>query len=181
MEFHETVLPGAFVIELDPRRDDRGFFARAFDAREFASRNLIGGVAQCNLSYNLRKGTLRGFHYQVEPAAEAKLVRCIRGAVLNVIVDLRPGSATYLHHTGVRLTAANRRSLYIPPLFATAMQTLADETELYYQVGEYYTPGTERGLRHDDPRLGVEWPEAVTEISAKDRSWPLIDDGALSR
>jgi len=180
MRFHATPLPGAYVIELDELNDDRGFFARAFDADEFESRGLNPRVVQCNLSYNRRAGTLRGFHYQTEPAAESKLVRCIRGAVHNVIVDLREAGPTYLRHTAVQLSAASRRALYIPPLVATAMQTLTDDAELYYQVGEAYTPSAERGLRHDDPRLGVTWPLPVRDISDKDAAWPLIDEGALS-
>lgn len=178
MKFHPTALPGAYVIELDELHDDRGFFARAFDAAEFESRGLNPVVAQCNLSYNRRAGTLRGFHYQAEPAGESKLVRCVRGAVHNVIVDMRKAGPTYLQHTAVQLSAANRRALYIPPLFATAMQTLSDDAELYYQTGEVYTPTAERGLRHDDPRLSVAWPLSVTEISAKDAAWPLVDEGA---
>ena len=179
MKFLETPLPGAYVIELEELRDDRGFFARAFDANEFASRGLNPGVAQCNMSYNLRAGTLRGFHYQEMPAAESKLVRCVRGAVHNVIVDVRKESPTYLQHAAVELSAANRRALYIPALCASAMQTLTDDVELYYQTGEAYTPSAERGLRHDDPRLGVTWPLPVRELSAKDAGWPLIEDGAL--
>jgi len=180
MKFHATGVQGAYVIELEELRDDRGFFARAFDIAEFESRGLNPMVVQCNLSFNHRAGTVRGFHYQAEPAAESKLVRCIRGAVHNVIVDLRTGSPTYLQHTAVELSAGNRHSLYIPPLVATAMQTLTDDAELYYQTGERYTPSAERGLRHDDPRLAVTWPLPVRELSAKDAAWPLIDEGALS-
>ena len=174
MRFQETPLAGAYVVELEPISDDRGFFARAFCGREFAERGLSTTVAQCNFSYNRRRGTLRGFHYQDVPAAEAKLVRCIAGAVYNVIVDMRPDSPTYRSHFGVELSAANRLALYVPELCASAMQTLADETQLYYQVSEFYTPGAERGLRHDDPALNVAWPLPVTELSPKDASWPLL-------
>lgn len=177
MLFHETDLPGAYVVELDRRVDDRGFFARAFSADDFVRQGLVAEVSQCNLSYNARRGTLRGFHYQAPPASEAKLIRCTRGAVHNVIVDLRPDSPTYLRHAAMELTSANRLALYVPPLFATAMQTLEDDTELYYQVSHPYTPSAERGLAHDDPVLGVRWPLEVTEISPKDAAWPPIRGG----
>lgn len=174
MRFRELSLSGANVIELEPIGDERGFFSRAFARTEFTERGLVADVVHCNLSYNRRRGTLRGFHYQVPPAAEAKLVRCIRGAVHNVIVDMRPNSPTYLRHEAVELSAANRLALYVPPQFATGMQTLADETELYYQVSAPYTPEAERGLRYDDPLLDVDWPLRVTELSPKDAAWPLL-------
>ncbi len=175
MRFLETRLEGSFVIELEPHRDERGFFARTFCAREFAERGLEPGVAQCNLSYNHLRGTLRGLHLQVAPAAETKLVRCVRGAVYDVIVDLRPESATYLSHVGVELTADNRRALYVPKGFAHGYQTLVDDTEVFYQSGEFYSPQNERGIRYDDPALSIQWPVAVTEISLKDASWPLLE------
>ena len=176
MRFIETSLPGAFVIELDELRDERGFFGRAFDQREFGMRGLETRVSQANFSHNAHKGTLRGFHYQQQPTAEVKLVRVIRGALYNVLVDLRPGSPTYRQHFGVELSAENRRSLYIPQLVATAIQTLEDDTQLYYQVSEFYTPSAERGLRWNDPALGVSWPLPVTTISDKDASWPLLSE-----
>ena len=175
MRFEETPLAGAFVIELEPHADDRGFFARAYCAREFEEHGLEPRVVQANLSYNRSKGTLRGMHYQAPPAGEAKLVRCIRGAIHDVIVDLRPDSPTYLQHVGVDLTAENRRALFVPALFAHGFQTLEDEVEVFYQVSEFYTPGAERGLRHDDPALGISWPLEVSEISDKDRSWDLLE------
>jgi dTDP-4-dehydrorhamnose 3,5-epimerase len=174
MRFIETHISGAYVIELEERADGRGFFARTYCAREFAEHGLTARVSQCNLSYNHRRGTLRGMHYQSEPAAEAKLVRCVAGAIVDVIVDIRPGSPTYLRHVAVELSASNRRALFVPELVATGYQTLADNTEVAYQVSEFYTPETERGLRHDDPALGIRWPLPVSEISDKDRSWPLI-------
>lgn len=175
MRFTETDLPGAFVVDLEPVTDQRGLFARAFCADEMAEHGLEATVVQANLSHNPRRGTLRGFHYQVPPAAETKLVRCTRGAVLDVIVDLRPGSPSYLQHVAVELTADNRRSLYVPALFAHAYVTLADDTEVTYLVSERYTPGAERGIRFDDPALGVQWPVDVTVVSDKDRAWPLLD------
>lgn len=129
-------------------------------------------TVQCNLSFNHRAGTLRGMHYQAPPATETKLVRCVRGAIFDVIVDLRPNSPTFLQHVGVELTAENRRALYVPELFAHGYQTLTDDTEVLYMVGEFYTPGAERGLRYDDPALGIAWPLPVSAISEKDLAWP---------
>ena len=179
MRFEETPLAGAFVIELEPHADDRGFFARTYCAREFTEHELEPRVVQANLSYNRSKGTLRGMHYQAPPAGEAKLVRCIRGAIHDVIVDLRRDSPTYLQHVGVDLTAESRRALFVPALFAHGFQTLEDEVEVFYQVSEFYTPDAERGLRHDDPALGISWPLPVKEISDKDRSWDLLDTDSV--
>jgi dTDP-4-dehydrorhamnose 3,5-epimerase len=173
MIFVETKLPGAFVVELDPRVDDRGFFARAWCSREFEDHGLSSQLAQCNLSFNQRSGTLRGMHYQAAPKEEAKLVRCTRGAVYDVIVDLRPRSATFKKWTAVELTAENRRALYVPKGFAHGYQTLTDRTETLYQVSEFYAPEAERGVRWNDPAFEIEWPDAETRIlSEKDRSWP---------
>jgi dTDP-4-dehydrorhamnose 3,5-epimerase len=174
VRFTETEISGAFIIDLEPHADARGYFARTFCVREFAEHGLITTIAQVNASYNHRRGTLRGMHYQDEPAPEAKLVRCVSGAIHDVIVDMRPGSPTYLRHVAVELSAANRRQLYIPQQCAAGYQTLADDTEVAYQVSEFYTPGTERGLRHDDPILGIAWPLPVAEISPKDLAWPLL-------
>jgi len=174
MRFTELEIPGAFLVELEPHADSRGFFARTFCADEFRDHGLNPRVAQVNTSFNHRRGTLRGMHYQDEPAPEAKLVRCLAGAILDVIVDMRPESATYLRHVGIELSAANRRQLFIPERCAAGYQTLADDTEVTYLVSEFYTPGTERGLRHDDPALGISWPLPVTAISDKDAAWPLL-------
>lgn len=171
MIFRETPLAGAFVIELEQRSDERGFFARTFCTREFEEHGLKGFTAQCNLSFNHRAGTLRGMHYQLPPAAEAKYVRCTRGAIFDVIIDLRPDSPTYLRHFGVELSADNRLGLYVPELFAHGYQALTDGAEVTYQVSEYYAPGQERGLRYDDPAFGIEWPLPVTVISEKDAAW----------
>jgi dTDP-4-dehydrorhamnose 3,5-epimerase len=174
--FTEMRLAGAYVIDLERREDDRGFFARTFCQREFAERGLKPLIAQANVAYNRYEGTLRGMHFQFPPAAETKLVRCTRGAILDIIVDLRPESSTYLEHVSVELTAENYRALYVPERFAHGYQVLEDGTETTYQVGEFYTPAAEGGLRFDDPRLRLEWPLPVTELSEKDRGWALLDD-----
>jgi len=174
MRFTETDLPGAFIIDIQPLEDERGFFARGFCERELAEHGLIPRVVQANISFNRRKGTLRGMHYQVAPHEETKLVRCTRGALYDVIVDLRPDSSTYLQWTGVELTANNHRALFVPQGFAHGFQTLQDDTEAFYQVSEFYTPTAERGLRYDDPAIAIHWPLAVTSISAKDAAWPDV-------
>jgi dTDP-4-dehydrorhamnose 3,5-epimerase len=175
MIFNETDLPGAYVLEMERREDDRGFFARAFCQNEFTDHGLKPVIAQANVAYNHRKGTLRGMHFQIPPAAETKLVRCTRGAILDIIVDLRPESPTWLRHIAVELTADNHRALYVPERFAHGYQVLEDETETSYQVGEFYSPPNERALRYDDPRLGLTWPLEVTVISEKDRNAPLLE------
>lgn len=175
MIFTETALKDAFIIDLEEKADARGFFARTFCAEEFAAHGLKPTVAQCNLSFNHQKGTLRGMHYQILPAAETKLIRCTQGAIYDVIIDMRPESPTYLSHIGVELTAENRRALYVPEMFAHGYQALTDGAEVVYQVGEFYTPGYERGLRYDDPLLGISWPLSATEMSEKDRNWPLLE------
>ena len=174
MRFTETKLAGAYIVDLSPHADERGFFARTFDAKLFEERGINPVIAQANLSYNRHKGTLRGMHMQVAPALESKFIRCVRGALYDVIVDMRPDSPTYLEHIGVELTAENRRALFVPESFAHGFQTLADETDAFYEVGQFYTPGTERGFRHDDPAFGIEWPLPVTTISDKDASWDLL-------
>lgn len=172
MNFTPTTLSGAWVLDLQPHSDERGFFSRTFCANEFTEHGLEPAVAQGNLSYNHRRGTMRGMHYQLPPAAETKLVRCIRGAVYDAIVDLRPSSRTYLQSFGVELTADNRRALYVPADFAHGYLTLTDGAEVEYLVSEFYAPGQERGLRHDDPVLDIDWPVAVEVISDKDARWP---------
>lgn len=179
MYFSETPLRGAFVIDLSHHADERGFFARTFCAREFEEHGLRSMVAQANLSFNYRAGTVRGMHYQLPPNAETKLVRCTRGAIYDVVVDLREDSGTYLQHFGVELTAENRRALYVPQLFAHGYLTLTDGAEIEYQVSEFYEPGQERGLLHDDPALKIEWPIEVKVISEKDAAWPLLEAAAI--
>jgi dTDP-4-dehydrorhamnose 3,5-epimerase len=176
MIFTETNLAGAFVIDIERKEDLRGFFARAFCQNEFEAHGLKPIIAQANIAFNAKKGTMRGMHFQFPPAAETKLVRCTRGAILDIIVDLRPESRTYLEHIAVELTADNYRSLYVPGRFAHGYQALRDNTDTSYQVGEFYTPGCEGGLLHDDPRLGLKWPLPVTAISDKDRVWKRLDE-----
>jgi dTDP-4-dehydrorhamnose 3,5-epimerase len=171
MKFTETGLEGAWIVDVEPLSDDRGFFGRTWCAKEFAEHGMVADMAQCNVSYNHRKGTLRGLHYQVPPAAEAKFVRCTAGAVHDVIVDVRPDSDTYLQWIGVDLTAENRRALYVPPMFAHGYLTLTDGAEVIYQVSEFYTPGAERGARYDDPAFGIDWPVAIEVLSEKDAGW----------
>jgi dTDP-4-dehydrorhamnose 3,5-epimerase len=173
MIFTATELGGAWLVDLDPREDERGFFARAWDRVEFAERGLSAELAQCNVSFNHRRGTLRGMHFQHAPHAEVKLVRCTRGAIYDVIVDLRPDSPTWKRWLGIELTAENRRALYVPEGFAHGYQTLVDATETFYQVSAFYSPGAEGGVRWDDPAFGIEWPYADQPLmSEKDRAWP---------
>ncbi len=174
MIFTETELPGAYIVDLEPREDERGFFARAWCRHEFAEQGLSTELVQCNISYNRHKGTVRGMHFQNAPHAEVKLVRCTQGAIYDVIIDLRPGSSAHKRWIGVELTAANRRTLYVPKGFAHGFQTLADETETFYQVSDPYAPDSEGGVRFDDPVFGIEWPLGEpTVISEKDQGWPL--------
>jgi dTDP-4-dehydrorhamnose 3,5-epimerase len=173
--FEETRLGGAFLVGLEPRPDDRGFFARTFCQKEFAARGLHNVIAQANVGYSKRKGTLRGMHFQFPPQAEAKLVRVTRGAILDVIVDVRPESPTYLEHVAVTLSADDHRALYVPDRFAHGYQTLEDETETWYQTSASYAPEAEGGLSPLDPRLALPWPLPVSAISAKDAGWPPLD------
>lgn len=166
------VLAGAWLLDLERHEDERGFFARTFCRQEFAAHGLDPHVSQCSLSYNRRKGTLRGMHWQGSPAEEAKMVRVVRGAIHDVIVDCRPGSATFGRHAAVRLSDEDRRSLYVPPLFAHGFQTLADDTEILYMMSSEFAPEHARGFRHDDPEVAIDWPLPVTAISEKDRALP---------
>jgi dTDP-4-dehydrorhamnose 3,5-epimerase len=169
--FTHTELPGAFVIDLERREDERGFFARAWCMDEFGDHALSTRVVQCNIAFNRTRGTLRGMHFQEPPHAEVKLVRCSRGAIYDVIIDLRPESPTYMQWIGVELTEQNGRMLYVPEGFAHGYQTLADDTETFYQVSEFYAPQAEGGVRWDDPAFGIEWPLEVSVISEKDARW----------
>ena len=173
MRFGECPLSGAWVIDLDRHDDDRGFFARTFDRDAFAARGLDPAVVQCNTSYNTTAGTLRGLHFQAAPHGEPKLVRCTRGAVYDVIVDLRPDSATHLRWHGVELSAENGRALYVPVGFAHGFQTLQDASEVLYMMGHEYVPAAASGVRWDDPAFGIRWPPAARRIiSERDRSYP---------
>ncbi len=174
MKFQRTKLAGAFVIEPDRNEDHRGFFARTFCEREFREHGFNHRFVQCNISFNRKSGTLRGMHWQAEPRGEDKLVRCTMGRLFDVIVDLRPESATFEQWIGVELSAENHKALYIPRGFAHGFVTLVDDTEVFYQMSELYHPELARGVRWDDPALGIEWPTSPVEISDKDRSYPNL-------
>jgi len=172
--FKATKLEGAFLIEPERREDDRGYFVRTFCEREFAEHGLRVRFVQCNLSFNRRKGTLRGMHFQAAPHEEAKLVSCTRGAIYDVIIDLRPGSPTYLQHVAETLSAENGKAFYIPEGFAHGFQTLADDSEVFYQMSEFYHPESARGVRWNDPAFQIEWPPAERTIIPRDQEYPLV-------
>jgi dTDP-4-dehydrorhamnose 3,5-epimerase len=176
MKFIPTKLHGSFIIMLDFAEDERGFFARTFCRREFEEHGLNPDLVQCNISFSKTKGTLRGMHYQVRPHAEAKLVRCSAGAIYDVIIDLRPESSSFKQWFAVRLSAENHKLLYIPEGFAHGFQTLTDNTELIYQHSEYHNLEYERGLRFNDPALGISWPLPLGTISTRDQSYAFIDN-----
>lgn len=176
MIFTETRLKGAFIIEPERREDDRGFFARSWCHEEFEAHGLNPAIAQCNISFNLQKGTLRGMHYAAPPHEEAKLVRCTAGAVYDVIIDLRRDSATYRQHVGEVLSAGNYRMLYVPEGFAHGFQTLEDKTEVYYQMSQFYSPEHARGVRYNDPAFGIQWPIGDPVMLDRDRNYPDIAD-----
>lgn len=174
MMFSPTGLEGAYLVETEAFTDERGLFARTFCAKEFRNMGLADRFVQCSTSWNARKGTLRGMHYQAEPSCEVKLVRCTRGSIWDVIVDLRPGSATHLRSFGAELSADNRKSLYIPKMFAHGFLSLEDGAEVLYQMSEFHAPEQARGLRYDDPRLAIHWPAEVRVISGKDLNWGFL-------
>jgi dTDP-4-dehydrorhamnose 3,5-epimerase len=172
MLFTPTDLPGAMIVDLDRKSDDRGFFARSWCRDEFTQHGLNPALVQCNVSFNRAAGTLRGMHYQIPPHEEAKLVRCTAGALYDVIIDMRPSSKTYLRHLAVELTAENRRALYIPEGFAHGFVTLADNTEIFYQMSAFYHAESQRGVRYNDPAFGIRWPVPINVISPKDTEYP---------
>lgn len=174
MIFHKTSLQDAWVMDIEKRGDNRGFFARTFAQEEFAAHGMVDTYVQQNMSYSARKGTIRGIHFQVNPHAEAKVVRCVRGAICDVIVDLRKSSPTFLKYELCELTADNHRMVYCPKGFAHGAMTLTDDVEFTYLVSTHYTASAERGLRFDDPLIGIDWPLPVSEISDKDRAWPSL-------
>ena len=174
MIYRETTLTDAWLIEVEWRRDERGGFGRTMDAREFEAHGMDSVYVQQNASVSAQAGTVRGLHFQRPPHAEAKLVRCLRGRILDVIVDLRRDSPTFMRHEGFELSAENGQMLYVPKGFAHGFQTLVDDVEVSYLVSAYYAPEAEGGLRHDDPQLGIRWPLPVTVLSAKDGAWPLL-------
>jgi len=171
MKIIETKIKGAFVIELERLEDERGFFARTWDSNEFKAKGLNSNLAQCSISFNKKKGTLRGMHWQVTPHAEAKVVRCTMGSIYDVILDLRPDSPTFKQWFSVELTAENRKELYIPEGVAHGFQTLTDNAEVYYQISEFYHPESAKGVRWNDPVFSIKWPLPVTEISPKDAAY----------
>ncbi|HEY8176279.1 MAG TPA: dTDP-4-dehydrorhamnose 3,5-epimerase family protein [Gemmatimonadaceae bacterium] len=171
MIFSPTEVDGAYVVEIEPQRDVRGFFARTWCRREFEEHGLKGELAQCSMSYNARRGTLRGMHWQAAPSEEAKLVRCTSGAVHDVIIDLRPDSPSFLKHAAVVLTQGDRRALYVPPGVAHGFQTLADDSELLYQMSDFFSPEHVRGVRWNDPAFGLEWPIPDPIILDRDNSY----------
>ncbi len=173
MIFTETKLPGAYVIEIAPIEDSRGFFARTWCRDEFARQGLNSSLVQCNVSFNRKRGTLRGLHYQAAPYGECKLIRCTQGAIYDVIVDLRPCSPTFKSWASVELTAANRRMLYVPEGVAHGFQTLADETEVFYQMSQVYHPESARGVRWNDSAFAVQWPIACPIMNQRDAAYPL--------
>lgn len=175
MIFVETKLKGLFIIDIEPILDERGFFARTFCKKEFEQRGLVAEFVQCSVSYNKTKGTLRGMHYQDSPHAETKIVSCIKGAIYDVALDLRRTSATCGQWVAFELTAENYRSLYIPAGCAHGFVTLQDNSDVYYQISEFYYPALSRGVRWDDPAFGIEWPPGVNNISEKDRALPFSD------
>lgn len=172
MRFTETVLKGAFLIQLERKQDSRGFFARTFCQREFAEHGLDTQVAQCNVSFNPRKGTLRGMHYQAKPYEEAKVVRCTMGRIYDVIIDLRRESPTFKKSFGVELTAQDHNMLYVPRGFGHGFQTLENDAEIFYQISEFYSPDHQRGVRWNDPAFGIEWPPDERIISERDQNYP---------
>jgi dTDP-4-dehydrorhamnose 3,5-epimerase len=175
MRFNETGIPGAKVIDPTPHQDDRGRFLRAWCAREFSEHGLNFLAVQANMGFSKVKGTTRGMHLQVAPAIEAKLVRCTRGSMFDVVLDLRPASPSYLKWYGVELSAENGRMLFVPENCAHGYQTLEDNTEMHYMTSAYYTPEAARGVRFDDPAFAIRWPLAATVISDQDRNWPLTE------
>jgi dTDP-4-dehydrorhamnose 3,5-epimerase len=175
MTFRETKLPGVFEIHLEPKSDDRGFFARAWCVKEFEAHGLNPRLVQCNASFNYKKGTLRGMHYQEAPYAETKIVRCTQGAIHDVVLDLRPQSPTFKKWIATILSAENRRMLYIPEGCAHGFLTLRDQTEVFYQMSEFFHAESARGVRWDDPAFGIAWPTKVKVISERDRTYPNFE------
>jgi dTDP-4-dehydrorhamnose 3,5-epimerase len=176
MKFIKTKLEGAYIIEIEKMTDERGFFARSWCEKDFAEHGLNSKLVQCNISFNQKKSTFRGMHYQAKPYEEAKLVRCTQGAIYDVIIDIRPDSPTFKQWLGIELTAVNRQMLYIPEGFAHGFQTLVDNTEVFYQMSEFYYAESARGIRWDDPQIGIKW--LITDnliISDKDQSYEMFD------
>jgi len=179
MRFGETSIAGAFVLDIERFEDERGFFARVSCVREFSEHGLAAAIMQTSIAYNRKKGTLRGLHYQAPPGREAKYVRCTRGAILDVVVDIRPNSPSFLRHIAVELTADNRRGLYVSPGLAHGYQTLTDDTEVFYQMSDYHAPELARGFRWDDPAFGIAWPDGPRIINSRDNGYPPFSTDAV--
>lgn len=179
MKFIETKLAGAWLVEIEKISDERGYFGRAWCQQEFAERGLNGGIKQINTSFSCDRGTLRGLHYQTDPHQEVKFIRCTQGRIFDVIVDLRPESPTFLQWDGYELSAENGRMLYVPEHFATGFLTLEKNCGIYYPTTEFYVPESARGIRYDDPAVGIEWPSEIVEVSEVDRNRPLLDPETL--
>ena len=175
MIFTETILKNAYVIELEKREDHRGFFARTWDKKEFEEHNLNSNLVQCNVSFSKKCGTLRGMHYQKKPFEESKVIRCVKGKIFDVIIDLRSSSSTFKKWFGVELTEENYKMLYVPEGFAHGFQTLEDNTEIIYQVSEFYTPNSELGIHWNDPAFNITWPIEEKIITEKDNAWKVFD------
>jgi len=174
MRFTETCLKGAYIIEIEPMEDERGFFARSWCQKEFAAHSLNSDFVQCNISFNKERGTLRGMHYQAKPHEEAKLVRVTMGAIYDVIIDLRSDTSTFRQWFGAELTAHNHKMIYVPEGFAHGFQTMEDNTELLYFHTEFYRPECEEGVRYNDPAISISWPLGITNLSKKDVNHPLL-------
>jgi dTDP-4-dehydrorhamnose 3,5-epimerase len=174
MEFESTPIDGAYIVRMKKIEDERGFFARLFCQKEFKDQGLVDNVVQANLSHNTHTGTVRGMHYQTSPDLETKLVRCIQGSIVDVIVDMRPQSESYRQHYCVKLSECDDTALFVPAMCAHGFQTLEPNTNVFYMVSGAYQPDSERGLRHDDPALGINWPIQIDHISSKDQQWPLL-------
>ena len=176
MKFTETKLKGAYIIELEKFVDERGFFAREFCKNEYEKLGLANNIVQINVSYNKHKGTLRGMHYQLTPKAEDKIIRCIKGSIYDVIVDIRANSETFGEWVGIELSSENRKMIFVPKGFAHGFQTIEENSEVHYFHTEFYSPECEKGIRCNDPKIGIKWPLSITEISKRDESYPLISE-----
>jgi dTDP-4-dehydrorhamnose 3,5-epimerase len=180
VRFEKTDLDGVMIVHPELKRDDRGFFSRTFCSREFQSAGIFLDTAQCNIAVSEKRGTIRGLHYELIPATQSKLVRCTRGSAYYVVIDLRPSSVSYMKHIGVTLDVESRRVLYVAPGFASGCQSLSDDTELAYQMSDFYMAGKEDGFRYDDPAFGIKWPLPVSVVSEKDQAWPPFRNETVS-
>ncbi len=179
MIFTKTILNDAYVVEIEKRADHRGFFARSWDTNEFAKYNLNNNLVQCNISFSKKRGTLRGMHYQTNPFEESKLIRCTKGKIFDVIIDLRTSSKTYKKWFGIELSEENYKMLFVPEGFAHGFQSMVDDTEIIYQVSEFYTPSAELGIHWNDPEFNIKWPVEEKIVTEKDNSWKYFDEGVL--